>query len=39
MSGDQTAQIQRWIDGLGAGDASAREALLACAAGIIGVGE
>ena len=30
--GDQTAQIQRWIDGLGAGDASAREALLACAA-------
>jgi len=30
--GDQTTQIQRWIDGLGAGDASAREALLACAA-------
>ena len=30
--GDQTTQIQRWIDGLGASDASAREALLACAA-------
>ena len=30
--GDQTTQIQRRIDSLGAGDASAREALLACAA-------
>ena len=32
MNGDQTAQIQCWIDSLGAGDASAREALLTCAA-------
>lgn len=33
MNGDQTMEIQRWIEGLGTGDAAAREKLLACAAG------